>query len=875
MTIINTNEKSLLSYVVGETTDNITISLHDIVFEESDMSSLNDMIENKSFQFKVCVPIDFEKVSNVTPRLLGYEVAILEPPFGIPFYTAEAYLIEDFVDNINVGETDFDELKRLVLEPRTILINEIDGFDGSGPTDGVIDQQELTTFYNNTTKGYNNNFLKRDILTNQLFGKPVDIATKINNNSLVSAYSLPKQYTAAGADSNSSTIVLTDGSKVKPISLESLRATPEPIEVAEAFNAYEAAANFSNEDFEIDMGRVITYTSPSYISERIIEFQVPFAFAPEDLLHFRFRPIFEEDTDIIPSNETISVDSTSRYTSLIRPVIPCEIECLSSNPGSLTLRVQKRDPTLQDAQVNVVRKNLFTGEEVEISETTIDFREIKNAVIEVGNALNVHPFELTATVTNVIGNDLLSAPNQVSIPNNYVERSETFFTQEIVDESYFLLEITDEGVEVSISGIHPACNRVKVIREDLFGTGMEHVIYEGEPDFMIVDDKVLSRKSYKYKAIYRYHLSNAVQNDMPVKYHYQSYSYEGEEDTVSSKSSVTFEKLSRAEAFVDYIKPSAQEWNLSVDSNTIMVVDAQGDKCLGVRPIISQNFGAGDNDFESIVALLKTLPDIDFDDTPALQNRHIPILKVSRMNLVTLEIQDLGFTLGVGGRYILDKNIVKTLETNPGSWENKYRYEFRLCLPTIGALKGKFLEKNSTFTSANISELISEKKYQKYLSDDPFIDSLEVTKDQLGLGQVVDNSFSGKIAYFNYDPFAPSSNIQVSLIGAPAPNRVTLGFSIHYDAENEAAANNISAFMIYRKHLNLKELCHVMPKVNNDSSYTWSDFLEAPSLFNRVYNIFILTKQGTVYDSGAEYTYAPPAPIISSGIRKFFKNFLP
>ena len=185
--------------------------------------------------------------------------------------------------------------------------------------------------------------------------------------------------------------------------------------------------------------------------------------------------------EILPEDEVISVDITSQYNNLISPVESCEIECVASNPGSLTLRVQKRDPMLRDAQVNVVRRNLFTGEEVQIFVTVIDFREAKSHVFEVEGALNVHPFEITATVTNKLSNNSLASPSQVVIPNNYVERSQTSFVQDIVDESYFFLEITDEGVEISIQGVHPACNRVRVIREDLFGDRLEHVIYEGNP----------------------------------------------------------------------------------------------------------------------------------------------------------------------------------------------------------------------------------------------------------------------------------------------------------------------------------------------------------------------------------------------------------
>lgn len=836
--------------------DEISVSLVDIGY-----SILSDGEANLSRRFLLSIPCDFDRVKEQNPKIVGYKIkAKTQGESSSPVGEWSAYFIEDFHDNVYVGENDYESLEKLVLEPRQTIRSVIGG--PNLESDSVLSQAQLETWYNNYGEGYSSNFIKRDASTNSLLGIVSD-PVSANSKSPPDQYSLPKIFVSSvGSDGNSPLFLSND----EYGNLKSLTATRALLLQTEdtdtEFDPIQASLDLTTSNKEKALGLLTVYSSPIWKSERIIELKAEDDGMSE--VNFEIEPILDVPSGEIPTTTAtlITASTQNKLNTLLSPTVPCSIECTYYTPGSCTVKVTKRDPILEKATVMLKSKHSFFPDQ-------IPYVDAKAVVFNSGETVksvnfegiyNTFPFNTSITCLNndYINPEAWACGISTSIPGIEVNREINFGSQ-VNDQSLMTLESKETGVQVKVDKLSDLCTNIKILRVGMKGDGSEEVVYDqpvldSKSPVIWLDENVVSRNMYIYRVIYRYLLRQVTSSNSAGKPS-PSISYEFEQEIKSlPTSSSVFESYGLPESSILWIKPKNDFYTLDVDPKPIIVSQGQGSNPpTGLAFKVGINKQSGGKDYDTITQMLKSIGQ-NFENTD-LDNEVIPFVGVTRRNLVNNSSYDLGYTLGKNNNFVVDTDILKTYQEMPTLWESKYVYEFRLYLPKIAAIKAKTNTVYNSETSADIENLISAKQFDVYLDDQTQIASLNTIKDTLNLESVIENAYTGLIYYSYYDPYEENlKNIQknINFSGQTFGDTVSITWSVSDDPSNSSYVSKIKEYLVYVTFdANYPVFYQAYPA---DPNGTY-EFHLTDSITNSLeVSLYCLMEDGTIADTGRAHS---------------------
>ena len=827
------------------------LSLDDIIFpnDNHELVPGNDL----SYEYRFCLPINIIKV--IDHQVQGIRVTLTNTGEDLDRrFTFIINFFDDLYGKQDVGEEDFEELKRLVTNDR-VIFNEY----GINTSYQHPSSREFIT----NTQGRASNMSPHQLMG--VIGATIGSNTleDIIGESVSSGFVVPGLRAAGyGNDPNlKEAISITDNSNIMGDSLKHIRDTIAE-NIRSGFPSYGTFQSVivntleehnDNTPESIALGSYQTYNSPVFLSKRKIRLSKS-KLDPSRDMFMLVKPIVRSYGNQRNTGRTSvfnRMNMQGQLADMIRPRYSPDIRVVSECRGYAKILLTKREPTIRNVKVHVVSRNLVTQENIYAQPISVVMNEMSKTV-ELVDIPNVYPIKtkVVVVVEDNTGVDTCVASTKSIFLKTYENSVPLIMPNhlEYRDTTTITALSQDNSVLIRIGDLPDGFLYGHLMREDMSVPVQKrppkHVVgivgnnrENSAGEYELTDTKVSNNR------VYRYFLEYKVA--MPVMPALVGIPLRGQERTCYEK------RISARDATVRF-KRSLTNHNVVLGQPTFSSNRAA--TRYGVRMEMTIQGEPGHITFRDMKAILGSdRVDVrnDFGKDERAMKTRLNIALVERMDRVTGDEEFVGLALLQSNvkTQFLDATFFKD-KTTGVSLGGKYTYKIKLSRPTVGALQGlKVPLKNPRFggspLEANQTKIDALKMTSEIFTKAGRLQDTETLSNGTYL-DIIKSFDTGCRFYvdFNPPPVSPTvARLEGKVEKVAGGQRLTWTIS-------QAQSNAIRTFLIYKagqsgtRRLLGARLCvpgtRVYTYVNNES-------FQLPSGIGSVFSDFYIipvTHQG-------------------------------
>ena len=809
MAIINSNASHayMITSILAEDESGELIepvlSFEDLIF---DFNSLGKpemfFVSNRSNRYRLDLEVDILKITS--NRTIGYRVVFASNTDDntVTEIEFENYFIEDFHEKVHVGEFDFDSLEELVLEPRMDIVTAIDQLGTvESANNGIIEDNEIKAFYDNKMMLNTKDLITSEISSNLSLGLAPTSMDKVFED-IKQTYHIQKT-DVAGTNGSSSPVLKTDGGTKNPISLSEIRENKETQSSFETYSSVIAASIAEAESLtqkEIDLGRVIKYTSTTFVSSRYFDISAQ-SLSPSSNISVKIYPILDLENDEGNSPATFPYEISSNVSQDAGDAkydfdgSRAELKIVKNLPGQISVEIKKADYYHYYSSVSVVSSNPYTDEAPTVQQKDVNF--ITNPgtqKIDFYGIPNVEPFVVNVChhVKEGPNGPNVNGPASITLSGIPVNRPGIEPLSGVVENTLIATANVSKGIEVTVENLPYNAFGIRVFRTEMSNLRSREIVFElneiADDSYIFVDEKTVNQR------VYRYQVELKLKTPPGPAGEKIDYSHQQPSGLYTSSSRIAYFHLSNAESLVKRIVKKPSEYSIAFGS--LPFRNNSQDLRLVLNVYESQNAFSNEA-VKAMVASYQRIKDLTNDPIFSQEELHkqlVPFVKITR-----LDLKRGGDPIIIGYGSYLNSVVVYDKTVNFNKEKTKFRYFAELSLVSLGALRNSVLKIQSKNISAKKTFDVSQRKYDVF-SANGVVENLEYTNDPDNMIAVLERGLTGETSYVDYEFIPPpqqkfsspvSRKGKISLEYVPKK----WGANIQIDL---GASQDISEIMLYK-----------------------------------------------------------------------------
>ena len=822
-----------------------------------------------SYEYKLCLPINI--INSIDNQVVGLVVRIKntgQPPnkefrFNINFF-------DDLYGKQDVGEEDFEELKRLVTGDRVIFQEY-----GINSSYNHPSSREFIT----NAQGRASNMSPHQLMS--VIGATIGSRTleDVVGESITSGFMVPGLRAAGyGNDPNlNKAISVTDNSNILGTSLKALRSkVAEELQMQQpTHGSFHSTIVNTLEEHEGDrperiaLGAYQTYNSPVFLSKRKIRISNR-KVDPKRPLIMVVKPIirnFGSSSRLAQTVALNSLDLKDQVEDLMRPLHAPDVRVVSVCRGYAKILLKKTDPTIHNVKVVCYNYNPVTLERTQSEPIALVMDEMTK-VVEVNDIKNVYPIQsqITVYVEDNSGHERVICGSKTVNLKTYENSVPLLMPNHAVSRDQITITALSKknGVLIRLGNMPDGFLYGHLMREDLSIPAQKrpkkHVVgpignnrENSAGEFEITDNKVANNR------VYRYFLEYKV--ELPIFPSLVGIASRGQERKNYER------RVSFRDATVKFKRSLTDQSIIVGEPNFSSNASATRN---GVRFQMGFQGSPEDITFRKIKEILGS--DIlevrnDFGRDERAMKTRINIALVERIDRVTGDETFVGASVLQANvvTQFLDTTFFKD-KTTAKSLGGKYTYKIKLCRPTVGALQGLMIPlKDPRFNGSPLAAKASEINALKLTTEVFTKTGILSDTETLSNGSYIDiiKSFdTGARFYADFDP--PNVQGTVSRIEGRARKQDN-GYRLYWNITN-AQSNAIKTFLIFvSSKRGVKRLAGAVKCLPGNIRYVYRHEtpFEAPRPIGTAptFHIVPITHAG---DLLGQVTVSPPSLLVNS-----------
>jgi len=775
--------------------------------------------DNICMRLRLDLDVDVEKVVNT--RTIGYRVDFISNLPNGKSSSFSNYFIDDFHEKITTGERDFEAFQELVLQPRVELITALDEIgDPSDSNNGIVDDSELTAFYENNMLLNTKDLISSQIQSSLNLGVAPTSMDRIFAD-LRPTYRISKN-DRSGTNSSNRPKMHSDGSINNPIVLSELRETEAVPESTHTFSSQAAASIYEAETQrrkEISLGRVVKYTSTNFTSSRF--FDIGFkniSFAQNFTVNVLPIIDLEGESGSPPAGTPYSI-STNISEDAISEVLnfdgtKSQIKVFRNTPGKVSIEVTRSDHFSSYFSVSIESTNPYTGITVD-DQQEISFRVGEfSKIVDFENVLNIDPFFTTICLLpkKTPEGPYVDGPPSIALPGIPVNRPQGFNKSGIVENVKIGTSNTPLGIEVELFDLPVNCSGVRIHRSLSTLLSEKSLVFDGPvgEEFSLIDQEVSEGRTYVYQVdlVLR---TPSVDLGSSVDYRWGTPSGETSQET--PKSRIVYYHKAENESIITRLYPRGTQF--SVEMLEPIANKASDRVEISVR--VKEDEGIFNNKaIQALAAGYEKIRDLTNDPVfkqANLHNQPVPFVKVTR-----LDLKKGGDPVVVGYGMFAEKTKIFDSSVSSIKEKTRLRYYAHLSLVSLGALRDAALEIDSINSPGNAKISVKQKKYDVF-SPDGTVESVGFSKTENNLIDLIERNKTGNetSSTLLYEPPLPAAGGFAEGFFSPPFSAKLKYIPKKWGADiqiNIVGAKSVSEFMLYRRSSSGRNLLIAVQKVS-------------------------------------------------------------